>query len=92
MAWSNITTKSKDAAFGMQSYNIISDDLNYLKTQSEVLVAAGAGAIKPDVVPEPALVVSNAPIEGAKLTARAAVGGGLTWEQLIDDEFFWASR
>ena len=46
MAWIAIPHKSKDDAFGSQSFNIISDDINYLKTQSEVLVAAAGTTTK----------------------------------------------
>jgi hypothetical protein len=92
MAWIVIPHKAKDDPLGVQSYNVISDDLNYLKTQSEVLVAAAGTAIKADVVPEAALTVSNSAVEGARLVSRAGVGGGLTWEEAYKDPFYWLGR
>ena len=80
MAWSAITTKVKDAVFGFQSYNIISDDLNYLKTQTEVLVAANGTTIKDNSVPEAGLKVSNTPTDGYVLVARSNATGNMTWE------------
>ena len=92
MAWIAIPHKSKDDAFGSQSFNIISDDINYLKTQSEVLVAAAGTTMKVDMVPEAALAVSNSAVEGGRLVARAAAGGGLTWEETWKDPFYWLGR
>lgn len=89
MTWTNVSHKSKDDAFGVNTYNILVDDLNYLKTQSEVTVAANGTTVKSDVIPEAALTVSNSPADGCRLTANSTAGGGLTWENQLEDEFYW---
>lgn len=90
MAYVNLPTKAKNDALGFQHANNIKTDLDYLKTQSEVLVAQDATVPKDNVIPEASLKVSNAPFDGAVLTARAAATGGYTWEGLWENADFVA--
>lgn len=92
MAYVVLPTKAKDDAFGFQHANNIKTDLDYLKTQSEVLVAEDATAISSAVVPALALKASSAPVERAVPVARAAQTGGLAWEALYQSEDFWAFK
>lgn len=79
------TTVAKNDAYGFQDINNLQNNDAYLKTQTEVLVAEDATVPKDNVIPEASLKVSNAPVEGAVLTARAGATGGMTWEG------FWES-
>ena len=90
MAFVVLSTKAKNDAWGFQTANNVKTDLDYLKTQSEVLVVQDGTAIKADVVPESALKMPNAPVEGQILVARAAETGGLCWDGLYEIEDFWA--
>lgn len=85
-----LPTKAKNDALGFQHANNIKTDLDYLKTQSEVVVAQDATVLKADIVPEATLKVSNSPVEGAVLVARAAAIGAMTWEGLWENPDFVA--
>lgn len=90
MAYVVLPTKAKNDALGFQHANNIKTDLDYLKTQSEVVVAENAAVLKEDIVPEATLKISNAPVEGAVLVARAAATGAMTWEGLWENPDFIA--
>lgn len=45
-----------------------------------------------DLVYESSLVISNSPVEGARLVSRAAATGGLTWKRAIDQIDYWIGR
>jgi len=90
MAYVVLPTKAKNDALGFQHANNIKNDLDYLKTQLEIIVPEDGTEPTPDAIPESALKVSNAPFDGAVLTARAAATGGYTWEGLWENADFVA--
>lgn len=92
MAYVVLPIKAKNDAFGFQHANNIKTDLDYLKTQSEVLVAENGTAIKDAVVSAASLKASNTPIEGAVPVSRAAQTGGQSWESLYQFPDFWAFK
>lgn len=85
-----LPTKAKNDALGFQHANNIKTDLDYLKTQSEVLVAQDASVPKDNVIPAATLKASNTPIEGTVPVARTGVTGGQTWEGLWQNPDFVA--
>ena len=88
MSYVVLPTKAKNDPLGFQHANNIKTDLDYLKTQSEVLVAQDATTPLANVIPATALKASNTPLEGASLVARVAATGGQTWEEVFDNEVF----
>ena len=89
-SFTGLSLKIKDNPFGFEDCNIIRNDALYNKQQTEVLVAQDGTAIKPDVVPESALVISNSPFDTAKLHYRTS--GAMTWGNQFDDELWWLYR
>jgi len=85
-----LPTKAKNDAAGFQHFNNIKNDLDYLKTQTEVLVAQDATGPNNQVIPAASLKAGNSPEEGAVPVARAAETGGQKWESLYEFEEFWA--
>lgn len=90
MAYVVLPTKAKNDPLGFQHANNIKTDLDYLKTQTEVLVAEDATVANDNVIPAASLKAANTPVEGASPVARAAVTGGQQWESLYQNPDFWA--
>jgi NAD-dependent oxidoreductase involved in siderophore biosynthesis len=85
-----LPTKAKNDAAGFQHFNNIKTDLDYLKTQTEVLVAEDATVVKDQVIPAASLKAATSPVEGASPVARAALTGGQAWESIYQNPDFWA--
>jgi hypothetical protein len=85
-----LPTKAKNDAWGFQIANNVKTDLDYLKTQSEVLVAENASVPKNQVIPAATLKAQNSPVEGACAVGRSALTGGQQWESLYQNPDFWA--
>jgi hypothetical protein len=87
--FTGLATKVKDNPFGFEDCNIIRNDALYLKQQSEVLVAQDGTTLKPDVLTEASLIISNAPFQDAALTYQSSA---MKWgNSSLDDPFYWLS-